>query len=132
MTLSSDLGIGTVWDNYDRFVETQSGKDTLHDTVGMMYQIVNENSESALPHVYHDTSESSVEVILASPVITHDSSTSSHVSELLVETAATTKRRRTYLQSVLDIQPCRKETKIDVVKVTSDFDQLYIRSSTLG
>lgn len=26
------------FDNYDRFVETSSGKDTLHDTVGIVYQ----------------------------------------------------------------------------------------------
>lgn len=26
------------FDNHDRFVNTQTGKDTLHDTVGIMYQ----------------------------------------------------------------------------------------------
>ncbi|KAG8330800.1 hypothetical protein J6590_054919 [Homalodisca vitripennis] len=26
------------FDNYDRFVDTKTGKDTLHDTVGIMYQ----------------------------------------------------------------------------------------------
>lgn len=39
MSLSRDCGTGVAWDNYDRFVETQSGKDTLHDTVGIAYQI---------------------------------------------------------------------------------------------
>lgn len=29
-----------MWDNYDRFVETSSGKNTLHDTVGIIYQNV--------------------------------------------------------------------------------------------
>ncbi|GFU64005.1 hypothetical protein TNCV_245821 [Trichonephila clavipes] len=28
------------FDNFDRFVETKSGKDTLHDTVGIVYQNV--------------------------------------------------------------------------------------------
>jgi len=29
---------GVAFDNFDRFVETSSGKDTLHDTVGIIYQ----------------------------------------------------------------------------------------------
>jgi len=29
---------GLAFDNYDRYVETLSGKHTLHDTVGIMYQ----------------------------------------------------------------------------------------------
>ena len=40
MSLSSNLGTGVAFDNYDRFVETLSGKDTLHDTVGIAYQII--------------------------------------------------------------------------------------------
>lgn len=32
--LSSYYCTGVAFDNYDRFVETCSGKDTLHDTVG--------------------------------------------------------------------------------------------------
>lgn len=30
---TSTLSSGVAWDNYDRYVETSSGKDTLHDTV---------------------------------------------------------------------------------------------------
>lgn len=33
--------IEVAFDNYDRFVETITGKDTLHDTVGIIYQIEN-------------------------------------------------------------------------------------------
>ena len=29
---------GLAFDNYNHFVETSTGKDTLHDTVGMAYQ----------------------------------------------------------------------------------------------
>ncbi|XP_032781198.2 uncharacterized protein LOC116919333, partial [Daphnia magna] len=36
------LGHGVAFDNYDRFVETLTGKDTLHDTVGIVYQDVSE------------------------------------------------------------------------------------------
>lgn len=31
------LSTGVAFDNFDRFVETASGKDTLHDTVGVIY-----------------------------------------------------------------------------------------------
>ncbi|GFW57469.1 hypothetical protein TNCV_543791 [Trichonephila clavipes] len=34
------LCTGVTFDNFDRFVETKSGKDTLHDTVGIIYQNV--------------------------------------------------------------------------------------------
>lgn len=30
------------FDNYDRYVETFSGKNTLHDTVGIAYQLRND------------------------------------------------------------------------------------------
>lgn len=33
------------FDNYDRFVDTATGKDTLHDTVGIIYQFRSENDE---------------------------------------------------------------------------------------
>lgn len=35
---SQHLSTGVAYDNFDRFVETKSGKDTLHDTVGIIYQ----------------------------------------------------------------------------------------------
>ena len=38
MNPTNDCGLGVAWDNFDRFVETQSGKDTLHDTIGITYQ----------------------------------------------------------------------------------------------
>lgn len=37
------LCIGVAFDNFDRFVETTNGKDTLHDTVGIIYQNVDLN-----------------------------------------------------------------------------------------
>ena len=33
-----DLFTGLAWDNYDELTETLSGRDTLHDTVGICYQ----------------------------------------------------------------------------------------------
>ena len=38
MSLSPTLCTGVAFDNFDRYVETLSGKDTLHDTVGIAYQ----------------------------------------------------------------------------------------------
>ena len=32
------LFTGLAWDNYDELTETLSGRDTLHDTVGICYQ----------------------------------------------------------------------------------------------
>ncbi|CAH2096461.1 unnamed protein product [Euphydryas editha] len=36
--LSPKYCTGVAFDNYDRYVETCNGKDTLHDTVGILYQ----------------------------------------------------------------------------------------------
>ena len=35
-------GTGVTWDNFDRFVETITGKETLHHTVGITYQTITE------------------------------------------------------------------------------------------
>ena len=35
-------GTGVAWDNFDRFVETIAGKETLHDTVSITYQTITE------------------------------------------------------------------------------------------
>lgn len=39
-----ELCTGLAYDNFDRFVETTSGKDTLHDTVGIIYQNIEFNT----------------------------------------------------------------------------------------
>ena len=39
MKTTPEFNTGIAWDNFDRFVETKSGKDTLHDTVGIAYQM---------------------------------------------------------------------------------------------
>ena len=38
MNMDANACTGLAFDNYDRFVETLTGKDTLHDTVGIAYQ----------------------------------------------------------------------------------------------
>lgn len=42
------LCAGLAFDNYDRYVETASGRDTLHDTVGIMYQNISTDSYEPL------------------------------------------------------------------------------------
>ena len=38
--MCSKGGIGCVFDNFNRFLESQIGKNTLHDTVGISYELV--------------------------------------------------------------------------------------------
>ncbi|CAF4773203.1 unnamed protein product [Pieris macdunnoughi] len=39
------LSTHVAFDNFDRFVDTATGKDTLHDTVGIIYQFRSENDD---------------------------------------------------------------------------------------
>ena len=39
MKTTPEFNTGITWDNFDRFVEIKSGKDILHDTVGIAYQM---------------------------------------------------------------------------------------------
>ncbi|XP_044730781.1 uncharacterized protein C2orf42 [Chrysoperla carnea] len=57
---SPHLCTGVAFDNFDRFVETNSGKDTLHDTVGIIYQNIDldnpdESQLISLPAVNNET-----------------------------------------------------------------------------
>ena len=53
MSLNASAATGVAQDNYDRFVETKSGTDTLQDTVGTAYQVLN-NSQ---PNILEDNQE---------------------------------------------------------------------------
>lgn len=46
------------FDNYDKYVETCTGKDTLHDTVGIVYQNVNTDSDIAIPYLNNNSNSS--------------------------------------------------------------------------
>ena len=43
MKLNPRCGTGVAWDNFDWFDETITGKETLHDTVGITYQLQRKN-----------------------------------------------------------------------------------------
>ena len=62
MQLSSSLSTGLAFDNFDRYIETLGGKDTLHDTVGIAYQDICEQPAGRIESVeipYHHMNESS-------------------------------------------------------------------------
>ena len=44
---------GVACDNFDRFVETRSGKDTLHETIGIAYQV----PDNSQPNILGDNQE---------------------------------------------------------------------------
>ena len=86
MKKKSNQCTGLAFDNFDRFVETSSGKDTLHDTVCIAYQRLS---------MKESTEESTQEI--------NQTPTSSN---------QTSKRRRAFLSDGLDIEPYHKKPKI--------------------
>ena len=76
------------FDNFDRFVETLSGKDTLHDTVGIVYQCDTTTTNASIQEVPCKTVEKG------------------SVNKV------TNRRRRSYEPVGFDIEPYRKKTKI--------------------
>ena len=89
MDLVETVGTGVAWDNYDRFVETSSGKDTLHDTVGITYQIQSQE--------------------LTDFNITQDVH---HVEIPAISTQSKKRKRRSFEPSDHNMQPYRKKPKI--------------------
>lgn len=57
-----DLNTGVVFDNFDLFVETLTGKDTLHDTVGIVTQDIAPDSDNFLPLA--DSEDDECDIIL--------------------------------------------------------------------
>ncbi|GBP39646.1 hypothetical protein EVAR_25469_1 [Eumeta japonica] len=43
---TDNLSVGIAYDNFDRFVDTKTGKDTLHDTVWIIYQNIDSTLEN--------------------------------------------------------------------------------------
>ncbi|CAG9814716.1 unnamed protein product [Phaedon cochleariae] len=58
---STDLCIGVAFDNFDGFVETSSGKDTLHDTVGIIFQNVSDTCNDDTQESANDNAEGSTD-----------------------------------------------------------------------
>ena len=92
---SGNLCTGVAFDNFDRYVETLSGKDTLHDTVGIVYQNVSnmENHESAIDNTPSE------------------------------EPNTKSKKRRAYEGISFDIEPYHKKPKMNKKKMLPLNDQ---------
>lgn len=84
---SRNLCTGVAFNNFDRFVDTTSGKDTLHDTVGIIFQ----NIDNSIEHENEDNS---------ADISTADLSNSSK------------KRRRTFDAITHELQPYTKTPKL--------------------
>ena len=117
MDLLSSVGTGLAWDNFDRFVETNSGKDTLHDTVGIAYQI-------AQSDVFHDFTigETNTEV---------DGSSEECNEANTISSVPKKRRRRIFESSGLNIQPYRKKPKMTNALLLGKEDERKIQSPTV-
>ena len=87
MSLNPSLCSEVAFDNFDRFVETATGKDTLHDTVGIAYQDISSNLQEIL--IEPSPSEINNEYLTVSR-----------------------KRRRTFECGSLDLEPYHKKPKM--------------------
>ena len=56
MSLNASAATGVAWDNFDRLVDTKSGKDTLHDTVGIAYQVL----DNSRPNILENSQEGQI------------------------------------------------------------------------
>ena len=89
----SSLTVGIAYDNFDRFVKTLSGKNTLHNTVSIVYQFVSE-----------ETSRAAATTLENRPSASGDST-------------SRRKRRRTFKSFGVDIKPRHKKPKISSIEL---------------
>ena len=85
-------GLGLAWDNFDRFVDTLNGKDTLHDTVGIAFQKYTDEMSSIVEKSVDNGSQSQ---------------------------PGKRKRKRAYETTELEMEPYRKKPKL-VENLTSE------------
>ena len=85
MSLNASAATGAALDNFDRFVETKSGKDTLHHTVGVAYQVL----DNSRPNILENSQE----------------------GQNSNENTKLKKKKRSYSPSELTITPYRKKPK---------------------
>ena len=83
--LKASTATSVAWDNFDRFMKTKSLKDTLHDIVGTVYQVL----DNPQPNILEDNQE----------------------RENSKENSKRKKRRSSYSPSDLTITPNRKIPK---------------------
>ena len=108
-----ELGIndtGIAWDNYDCFVETKDGKDTLHDTVGISYQTLQKQVEPE--NNENNSIENGIDLEIQR---FHDRK----------DLGNKKKRRRAYSSRMLDIESYRKKPKMGASKLLPPSDKRY-------
>ena len=89
--------------SFDRFVETMSGKHTLHGTVGIAYKVIPEKeSENAAKTTTAQITEENQQTLV------NDANKVNSTTEIIKKK----KRRRTYEPSGLRIEPYRKRPKL--------------------
>lgn len=89
------------YDNYDRFVETLSGKDTLHDTVGIIYQFTENDTDN------ESTAQCESEVLEINESVEESNILSTSRSSSSSSKAP--KKRRKLEEITRDIQPYYKK-----------------------
>lgn len=115
----TNLSTGLAYDNFDRFVDTPTGKDTLHDTVGIIYQFIDHSLEDS------DISlQSSVEESLQSSI--EDSNSSNEGTNVRRK-----KRRRAFDSITLDLENVNKKPKILECLLPFDLPERSSRPSNL-
>ena len=108
-----ELGINDIdiaWDNYDCFVETKDGKNTLHDTVGISYQTLQKQVEP------ENNENNSIENEIDLEIQRFNDKK---------DLGNKKKRRRAYSSRMLDIEPYRKKPKMDASKLLPPSDKRY-------
>ena len=108
-----ELGIndtGIAWDNYDCFVETKNGRDTLHDTAGISYQTLQKQVEPE--NNENNSTENEIDLEIQR---FHDKK----------DLGNKKKRKFAYSSRMLDIEPYRKKPKMDASKRLPPSDKRY-------
>lgn len=110
---ADNLCTGIAFDNFDRFVDTLTGKDTLHDTVGIIYQNI--------------PGDTNIPVSANASVHTDDTVNVLDKNDSLApndETPRARKRRRCFDAIVNEIEPYKKKPKIDSNFITPSIGQI--------
>ena len=103
MTCNLLLRTGLAWDNFDRFLATITGTDTLHDTVGIAYQARFKDNIDI-------TNESTIENEITEQLV--DFNKNLDVTSASSQVTKKTKRRRAYESTGLNIEPYHKRPKL--------------------
>ena len=118
MDLNANLATGVAFNKFERFIVTLSGKDTLHDTVGMAYQLSAEEVENSDKNTTfpEKTSEEKIPEVDLEVALVNGSQNLTHQNHLQYSISKNSqsrkdtekKRRRAYEAKGTDIAPIVK------------------------